>query len=185
VDPNRIFNSKRLLILPFHLVQAFGIVVQVALPIDIVVTEVLAFLDVHTLLLKAKAVYRQWKRMCPLAIDLKRANSGRSKAFETKQELYYAVRRYKTKTPNHAEELASAYGWLINEWDVSNLQNFSCIFNYGGNEAFNDDNIIIVGCVSNNAKLVACTVCTATVDIDFSRISEFRNWGMHEGWNFI
>jgi hypothetical protein len=111
----------------------FGIV-QASLSTDMV-TEVLSILDFQTLL-RNRVVCKEWHIMCTFAIDSKRANSGISQSFEINQELCNAVARYKGNNPHVAEELASRYGWPINKWDVSKVEDFSCIFK--GKLTFNE-----------------------------------------------
>ena len=103
--------------------------------------------DVKTLVEK-KIVCRNWRQICTEAIDAKR-----TKAFETNKELTDAVDKYCgyrdcdhpifcgnphirptqwITWPHYdavlAEEFASTYGYPMNKWDVSNVEDFSNIF---------------------------------------------------------
>lgn len=116
------------------------------------VHEVLSYLDVVTLVEK-KIVSSKWKTACTNAINQK---SIERKAFKTNDELQKAVVKYAMYTPDddatyadYAEELATTYGWPIDKWDVSNLQDFSSIF--GGQRSFNED--ISSWDVSNATKM--------------------------------
>lgn len=77
------------------------------------VVEALKCLSVQTLLSK-QAVPREWKLLCSFAIDSKRVNSGRSKSFETTQELYSAVRRYKDAGTPECGGIAE-HAWVANQ----------------------------------------------------------------------
>jgi surface protein len=103
---------------------------------------ILSHLDVKTLIEK-KEVCRSWRHTCTEAIDAKR-----TKAFSTTQELCQAVRKYCGSSqathsytgqcsPQEAEEFAQTYGYPINKWDVSTLQDFDDIFYKA--ETFNED----------------------------------------------
>jgi hypothetical protein len=110
--------------------------------------------DVATLVEK-KRVCQDWNQLCTDVIDAKRTETTK-KAFATNQDLQVAVKKYcgyknedaedenevtlefsQRCSREDAEEIASTYGWPINQWDVSNLQDFSGIF--CGNRRFNDD----------------------------------------------
>jgi surface protein len=96
-------------------------------------------------LIEKKRVCRSWRDTCTDAIDAKQ-----TKAFLTNQELRQAVQKYcgynkATRSfwynehcnPQEAEEIAQTYGYPINKWDVSNLQDLSYIFYYV--DTFNED----------------------------------------------
>jgi surface protein len=84
---------------------------------------IMSFWDVPTLV-QNKAVCRRWKRVCTAVIDQKEPVPR--KAFETSVELRSAIKRYKVGA--YAETLASTYGWPIDKWDVSRIQDFSLAF---------------------------------------------------------
>jgi surface protein len=95
--------------------------------------SVLSHLDVKTLIEK-KRVSRSWRDTCTGAIDAKQ-----TKAFSTKQELRQAVltycgyneatqRYHQHCDPQDAEEFAQTYGYPINKWDVSCVQDLSKTF---------------------------------------------------------
>ena len=88
---------------------------------DPMVLAVLSFLDVPTLERK-KLVCQKWNRLCTIAITLQK------RPFRTKQELRAALEKYVKYNPKDAEEFANTYGWPINKWDVSQVQDFSLIF---------------------------------------------------------
>jgi surface protein len=103
--------------------------------------SIMSHLDVKTLIEK-KRVCSTWRYACTEAIDNKQ-----TKAFSTNEELRQAVKkycgcnkRYRSYThcrPQDAEEFAQTYGYPINKWDVSNLQDFSYIF--WNEDTFNED----------------------------------------------
>jgi hypothetical protein len=121
------------------------------LPGDLLL-PILSHLDVKTLIEK-KQVCSTWRHACTEAIDTKQTSTTQ-KAFSTNQELCQAVLKYcgypyhkeeddgddnedrynlRTRSysqcdPQEAEEFAQMYGYPINKWDVSNLQDFSNIF---------------------------------------------------------
>jgi surface protein len=100
---------------------------------------ILSHLDVKTLIEK-KQVCRTWRHTCTEAIDAKRTPTTR-KVFTTNKELCDAVKKYcgynSQCDPHDAEEIAHTYGYPINKWDVSSLQDFDSIF-YAAN-TFNED----------------------------------------------
>jgi hypothetical protein len=102
--------------------------------------------DVATLIDRQR-VCRDWKDLCTDAINAKRTETTQV-AFTTNEELKQAVKhycRYNEYTYQYsqrcsrqdAEEIATAYGWPINKWDVSSLQDLSGIFRE--NRGFNED----------------------------------------------
>jgi surface protein len=107
----------------------FPVVEWQGLPEELI-PSILAHYDVRTLIEK-KQVSRNWRQLCTSVIHAKRTTSSTGKVFETNRELRDAVQRYcddDACTPDAAEEIAQTYGWLIGQWDVSNLQDFSYIF---------------------------------------------------------
>jgi hypothetical protein len=94
---------------------------------------VISHWNVATLVDK-KMVSRNWKQLCTDTIDAKRSDATKQ-VFTTNTELRAAVATYcgyysdedsysDLSTPDDAEKLAKTYGWPINKWDVSNLQDF-------------------------------------------------------------
>ena len=55
---------------------------------------------------------------------------GVPQPFRTNEELKATVRKYinSKDNPKDAEEIARTYSWPIGKWDVSNLQDFSGVF---------------------------------------------------------
>eukprot|EP00978_Attheya_sp_CCMP212_P043291 scaffold279942_cov32-Attheya_sp.AAC.1 len=107
--------------------------------IDEVVPEdvghyILSFLDVPTLVQK-KAVCRSWKVLLTNTI---RQKASTPKAFQSKRELKDAVDMYSEFNLGDAEEIAHTYGWPIDRWDVSHVEDFSQLFRW--KESF-DENI--------------------------------------------
>eukprot|EP00978_Attheya_sp_CCMP212_P033927 scaffold139664_cov55-Attheya_sp.AAC.2 len=98
------------------------------------VHHILTFLDVATLAQK-RTVCRLWRELCTTAIDQK-APIHRT-AFETNDELRGAVKKYTMYKADDAEEFAATYGWPMDKWDVSRVQNLSSIFH--GNHEFNEN----------------------------------------------
>jgi surface protein len=114
---------------------------QSLLPDDLLL-PILSHLDVKTLIEK-KRVSRIWRDTCTDAIDAKQ-----TKTFSTNQELRQAFKKYygyneATQThsqhcdPQDAEEIAETYGYPINKWDVSSVQDLSNIFHHV--DTFNED----------------------------------------------
>jgi surface protein len=104
--------------------------------------SILSHLDVVSLIQK-KRVCRSWRDFCTVAIDAKRTPTTR-KAFSTNQELRQAVETYcwefhgpPAADPEDMETIAQTYGYPINKWDVSTLQDFSSIFRDA--HTFNED----------------------------------------------
>eukprot|EP00978_Attheya_sp_CCMP212_P045243 scaffold338852_cov63-Attheya_sp.AAC.1 len=92
---------------------------------------IMSFWDVPTLV-QNKAVCCRWKRVCTAVIDQKEPVPR--KAFETTVELRSVIKRYTVGAD--AEALASTYGWPIDKWDVSRIQDFSHAF--ANRDGFND-----------------------------------------------
>jgi surface protein len=102
--------------------------------------------DVATLVEK-KRVSQDWNQFCADAIDAKQTETTK-KEFSSTDELRVAVKKYcgynestlqysQLCSPKDAEEIATTYGWPINKWDVSNIQDFSSLFSE--NRGFNED----------------------------------------------
>jgi surface protein len=97
--------------------------------IDDVVPEdvgrhILSFLDVPTLVQK-KAVCRSWHI---LFTDVIRQKALIPQAFQSLAELREAVDKYTEYNIVDADEFAETYGWPIDRWDVSNIQDFRYLF---------------------------------------------------------
>jgi surface protein len=86
--------------------------------------HILSFFDVRTLV-KKKAVCHSWKMLLTQTIIQK---ASTPKAFESHKELTLAVHRYMMYDPDDAENFATTYGWPIGRWDVSNVEDFRCMF---------------------------------------------------------
>ena len=112
--------------------------------------------DVKSLIEK-KRVCQTWLEICTAAINAKQTLATK-RAFENNEELCLEVRRYcgyepdldrdrdpplvarntyGCCEPDEAEEIAQTYGWPINRWDVSQVEDLSCVFDYVQN--FNED----------------------------------------------
>jgi hypothetical protein len=88
------------------------------------VVYALSFLDVKNLLLTER-VNKTWRDLCKKTISGKIGQEG-PRAFESNQELRDAVRKYsRYKTAAVMEEFACTYGYPINKWDVSQLEDLS------------------------------------------------------------
>jgi surface protein len=102
---------------------------------------IVSHFDVKTLIEK-KQVCRSWRHTCTNAMDDKQ-----TMAFSTNRELRDVVNKYcgynqatnsySQSNPHDAEEIAQTYGYPINKWDVSTLQNFAFIFLNA--DTFNED----------------------------------------------
>jgi surface protein len=131
---------------------------------DELVLEALTHWDVRTLVVN-KRVCHNWRQLCTQAIDAKRTNESR-RIFQTNKELRRATKQYVGYydnpdhhaddpllmsphsvplllnrfgycDPEHAEELASQYGWPIGKWDVSHVRQLASIFSHLA--TFNED----------------------------------------------
>eukprot|EP00978_Attheya_sp_CCMP212_P047982 scaffold457021_cov67-Attheya_sp.AAC.1 len=106
--------------------------------IDDVVPEdvgrhILSFLDIPTLVQK-KVVCRSWQLLFTTTICQK---APTPKAFETREELREAIKKYVKYNRVDSEEFARTYGWPIGRWDVSNIEDFSWLFH--GMELFSEN----------------------------------------------
>ena len=130
-----------------------------------VIPAILSHFNVKTLIEK-KLVCRNWSQICTEAIDMKKTKAfttteelleavsyycGYRNFFnkECKFEEYFtaeekekfeATRKWKFVDyhgPDQAEEFATTYGYPINKWDVSNVEDFSNLFDSQGR--FNED----------------------------------------------
>lgn len=85
--------------------------------------EILQYLCAGTLS-QMKELNTAWKEACTIAINIK-WTAGTKKVFRTAQELRYAVRKYTAHTFEDVDDFATTYGYPINKWDVSRLEDFS------------------------------------------------------------
>eukprot|EP00978_Attheya_sp_CCMP212_P012274 scaffold30483_cov52-Attheya_sp.AAC.4 len=97
---------------------------------DVVVSDdvslyIICFLDFLTLV-KKKAVCRSWEVLFTNAI---RRKALIPKAFQSTRELKETVDKYLKYNLVDAEEFAQTYGWPIDSWDVSNVEDFGHLFN--------------------------------------------------------
>ena len=108
------------------------------LPKGDLLQEILSYLDVVSLV-ETKQVCTQWQRECTIAIDNKCGTGPQQ--FQTNTELKDAVRKYIATTeydsPEDAEGIARTYGWPIGRWDVSQIEDFSEVFDEC--HTFNED----------------------------------------------
>eukprot|EP00978_Attheya_sp_CCMP212_P046794 scaffold412006_cov51-Attheya_sp.AAC.1 len=95
---------------------------EIELPEELACHIIMSFLDVPTLVQK-KVVCRNWERICTGVID-RMAPAPRT-TFETREELKTAVKRYSKYDASDADVFATTYGWPIDKWDVSRVQDFS------------------------------------------------------------
>jgi surface protein len=94
---------------------------------------ILSFLDVPTLV-KKKAVCRSWRVMLTNAIVQK---ASTPKAFDSRTELKEAVYKYSQYNLVDAEEFAQTYGWPIDRWNVSHVEDCSDLFRL--KQSFNEN----------------------------------------------
>jgi surface protein len=147
---------------------------------------ILVYLDVKTLIEK-KDVCRSWRVNCTAAIDAKQTACSR-KAFTTNAELRKAVQKYcgyneatnsySQCDPQDTEEIAQTYGYPIDKWNVSNLQDFEYIFS--NVDTFNED--ISSWNVSNATTMRAMLYKAVVFDQDLSSWNVTRVTDM--GWMF-
>jgi surface protein len=94
----------------------------------------LSFLDVKTLLQK-EIVSKTWRKLCKQTIKNKCSPNG-PKPFQSNQELREAVKKYCKYDAVSMEEIACTYGYPINNWDVSHIDDMSKVFL--GMDTFNE-----------------------------------------------
>ena len=97
----------------------------------ILLLNTLEYLDVVTLIQK-KPVCKQWQEICTNIIDNKCVHQ---KQFKSNDELKAAGAKYCNGTDT--EDLACTYGYPINKWNVSNINDLSGIFE--SKTSFNED----------------------------------------------
>jgi hypothetical protein len=78
---------------------------------------------------------------CSQALEQKEEKGGGAGVFRTNQELRMAVNiyyhcKYVQFTPKASEFIAKKYGWIINKWNVSAVEDFTGVFE--GKGSFND-----------------------------------------------
>jgi surface protein len=95
----------------------------------------LSFLDVKTLLQK-ETVNKRWRKLCKETIDAK-CGQDRLKAFQSNEELRGAPKNYCKHEATSMEEIACSYGYPMDNWDVSHIQDMSSLFE--GMELFNEN----------------------------------------------
>jgi surface protein len=88
----------------------------------------LSILDVKTLIQK-ETVNKTWRKLIKETIDAK-CGQDRPKTFQSNKELRIAVERYCKYEAASMEEIACTYGYPMDKWDVSHLQDMSCVFVY-------------------------------------------------------
>lgn len=118
-------------------------------------SHILQFLDVVTLV-KTKQVNKRWKELCTKAIDNKCTTPPTP--FQSKDSLEDAIRIYCQNHSLDMERIARTYGYPIGKWDVSQITDFSCVFDdqYNFNENIN-------GWDTSNATSMREMFCSASV----------------------
>jgi surface protein len=86
----------------------------------------LSFLDVKALVQK-ETINKRWRKLCKNTIDAK-CNPDGPKAFQSNEELKAAVKKYCKYEAANMEEIACTYGYPIDKWDVSQVEDMSCVF---------------------------------------------------------
>eukprot|EP00978_Attheya_sp_CCMP212_P028624 scaffold99426_cov53-Attheya_sp.AAC.3 len=133
---------------------------------------IMSFWDVPTLVQK-KAVSRHWNRLCTDVIDQK-APVPRT-PFETNNDLISALQKYTRYDATDADSFAETYGWPIDKWDVSMVQDFSHVVR--NDKSFNES---IGSWDVSNATTMRCMFCGATSfnqDISSWNTSSVTNMG--------
>jgi surface protein len=102
--------------------------------------HVLSFLDARTLLAIVAPVSRDWNALSKQAIRYKLPATGRIKprdGFQLREEVIEYLKLGKNSDQNCWEYFASTFGIDIGEWDVSQVTDFTGIFE--GQKKFNRD----------------------------------------------
>eukprot|EP00978_Attheya_sp_CCMP212_P048616 scaffold550884_cov59-Attheya_sp.AAC.1 len=94
--------------------------------------HIISFLDVPTLVQK-KIVCRTWQRRFTETVHRK---APTPRPFNSNQELRDAVNKYANYDPDDAEGFATTYGWPMDRWDVSQVDDFRWTFQ--GKISFNE-----------------------------------------------
>eukprot|EP00978_Attheya_sp_CCMP212_P043326 scaffold280680_cov60-Attheya_sp.AAC.2 len=89
--------------------------------------------NVPTTLVEKKIVCRSWQRRFTETVDQK---APTPRPFQSGQELRDAVNKYVQYDPDDADEFATTYGWPIDRWNVSCVDDFRGTFR--GKESFNE-----------------------------------------------
>jgi hypothetical protein len=87
---------------------------------DGLLLDVFSYLSVVTLV-ETKQVCKKWQELCTKSIKNK---CEHPKNFKTNNELRTAAQRYCQNNPDDIEEIATTYGYPINEWPVQEVENF-------------------------------------------------------------
>jgi hypothetical protein len=87
---------------------------------DGLLLEAFSYLTVVTLVEK-RQVCKKWQELCTRAIKNK---CKHPKNFKTNNELQTAAQKYCQNEPDDIEEIATTYGYPINEWPVQEVENF-------------------------------------------------------------
>ena len=101
--------------------------------------HIISFFAVQTIMNK-QTVSKTFRKALQRALqDKKKPNAGK---FKTKKELRVATNKlikckYVKFDPGLAEEIAQEYGWIMNLWDVSEIEDFSALFM--SKSKFNED----------------------------------------------
>ena len=102
-------------------------------------THICSFLGVQDIL-RTETVSRTYQKAARRALkEKKKPNAG---IFKTKKQLKVATDKlitckYVKFDPKLAEEIATDYGWIMNLWDVSQIEDFSWLF--ANQRKFNED----------------------------------------------
>jgi surface protein len=91
---------------------------------DNVAFHIVSFFDVSDVT-KSKRVNKSWKLLCEHAIKL---NFQPKRAFCGKWELKDTAARYCEHHKDNIDEIGRTYGYPINKWDVSQVEDFSGLF---------------------------------------------------------
>ena len=101
--------------------------------------HIISFFAVQTIMNKQSVSKTFRKALLRALKEKKKPNAGK---FKTKQQLKVATNKlikckYIKFDPDLAEEIAQEYGWIMNLWDVSEIEDFSYLFAF--KEKFNED----------------------------------------------
>jgi surface protein len=106
----------------------------------VLVVHALSFLDVKSLLQKER-VNKTWRKLCKETIKTKCSPHG-PKPFQSNQELRDAIDKYCKCEASAMEDITSAYGYPIDSWDVSQIEDmyaiFCCTLEYNNMSTFNE-----------------------------------------------
>lgn len=99
---------------------------------DDLILLIFEFVDFPTLI-RIQRVCKYWKLIVYRAIS---GTLGK-RMIMTTEELIRAIRKYCSDKLKYSDELARTYGWPIGKWNVSQVTNFSYVFQF--QKAFNED----------------------------------------------